>query len=309
MWKCLAAGLSLVVLAALPARAEPPKVAVSIQPLHSLVAAVMRGVAEPGLIVSGAASEHTYALKPSDARLLETAQLVVLVDDGFEGFLAKPLKARKSAPAIIAMADLPGVTTLPPRRGGVWEGESSGPDHKHKHDHGHADFDGHVWLDPANAKVLVAVVAERLAALDSANAPRYLHNAADTAARLDALDAELRARLAPVSGQAYVVFHDAYQYFEARYGLSPVGAITVDPDRPPAAKRLADLRERLKAAGATCVFREPQFPAAVVETLAKSAGARVGLLDPQGAALPPGPDHYFRLMSGLADSLTDCLGQ
>lgn len=309
MWKSLAAGLSLLAFASLPARAEAPKVAVSIQPLHSLVAAVMKGAGEPGLIVGGTASEHTYALKPSDARLINSAKLVVLVDEGYEGFLAKSLKTKKN---VLAMADLPGIVTLPPRQGGVWEAEhheADAHDSDHDHRHGHADFDGHVWLDPDNAKLLVAAVAEKLTALDSDNAALYARNAADTAARLDALDARLRAALAPVAGRPYVVFHDAYQYFERRYGLAPAGAITIDPDRPPSAKRLAALRERLKQAGATCVFREPQFPARVVETLANSASARIGLLDPQGAALPPGPDQYFLLMTALADGLIGCLGR
>lgn len=301
MWKSLAAGLTFALLA-LPARAEAPRVAVSVQPLHSLVAAVMKGAGEPGLIVGGSASEHTYALKPSDARLLRDAQLVVLVDLGYEAFLAKPVKGK----AVLAMADLPGIITLPPRQGGVWQDEPVAAGHAHEH--GKADFDGHLWLDPVNAQVLVAAVAERLAALDPANARLYARNAADTHARLDALDAELRARLAPVASRPYVVFHDAYQYFERRYSLAAAGAITVDPDRPPSAKRLAVLRERLKQAGVSCVFREPQFPAPVVETLAKGAGARIGVLDPQGAGLAPGPNQYFQLMTGLADGLTRCLG-
>lgn len=305
MWKSLTIAIAVsVALAGLPARAEAPRVAVSLQPLHSLVAAVMKGAGEPGLIVGGTASEHTYALRPSDARLLEAARLVVLVDDSYEAFLAKSLKGKDG---VLAMADLPGIATLPPRQGGVWEGERPEADHGHRH--GHADFDGHLWLDPANAKLLVAAVAERLAALDAANAALYVRNATDTHARLDALDAQLRARLSPVAGRPYVVFHDAYQYFERRYALAPAGAITVDPDRPPSAKRLAALGARLKQAGATCVFHEPQFPAPVVDTLAMAAGARVGLLDPQGAALPPGPDQYFQLMNGLADALIGCLGR
>lgn len=301
MWKCLTTSI-LLTLAGLPALAEAPNIAVSIQPLHSLVAAVMQGAGEPKLIVGGTASEHTYALKPSDARLLQSAALVVLVDESYEGFLAKALKGRKD---LLAMADLPGATVLPPRQGGVWQAEH----HATAHTHGHGAFDGHVWLDPANAKLLVAAVAAKLAALDPANAALYAKNATATATRLDGLDGDLRARLAPLAGRRYVVFHDAYQYFERRYDLSPAGAITVDPDRPPSGKRLADLRERLKQAGATCVFREPQFPAPVVEALANSAGARIGLLDPQGAALPPGPEQYFRLMTGLADGLIGCLGR
>lgn len=294
MWKPFAA-LLLAATLVLPARAEPPKVVASIQPLHSLVAGVMKGAGAPSLLVSGAASEHGFALKPSDARALASAQIVVMVDPVYEGFIKRPPSGAK----LIAMAQLPGVTRKPLREGGLWD---------HDHDHGKdAAFDGHLWLDPANAKQLVQAVADALGALDSANAALYTANAASLQARLDALDAELKARLAPVAGRPYVVFHDAYQYFEARYGLSAAGSITVDPDRPASARRLAALRDKLKKSGATCVFREPQFPAAVVENLAKSANTRIGVLDPQGAAIPPGPDLYFLLMTGLAKGLTDCL--
>ncbi|MGE5546231.1 MAG: zinc ABC transporter substrate-binding protein [Solirubrobacterales bacterium] len=304
MAKPLAVLTMIAALAASPARAEAPRVAASIQPLHSLVAAVMRGVAEPALVVRGAASEHTYALKPSDARMLEQAQLVVLVDPHYEGFLAKPLERLAGRAEIVAMADLPGISRLPQREGGVWEAD----EHGHGHDvHDGASFDGHLWLDPANAEVLVAAVAARLSALDPAHAATYAANARTETERLRQLDASLKTKLASVQGQHYVVFHDAYQYFEYRYGLTPAGAITVDPERPPSARRLAELRDRLTRTGATCVFREPQFPAPVVETLAKAAGARVGVLDPQGATLPPGPDLYPALMTGLADGLTSCL--
>ncbi|MGE5475315.1 MAG: zinc ABC transporter substrate-binding protein [Bacteroidales bacterium] len=297
-----------VIALALPARAEAPKVMASVQPLHSLVAAVMKGVAEPGLVVSGAQSEHTYALRPSDARALQDARLVVMVDEGYETFLAKPLKARKGGVEVIAMADLAGVHTLPTRRGGTWEEDDHDAHGGHDHGgHDHGAIDGHVWLDPANARVLVAAVAERLSALDPEHAAEYRANAAATDARLQALDGSLKARLAPVAGRPFVVFHDAYQYVEKRYGLAAAGSVTVDPDRPPSAKRLAALRDRLKAAGAACVFREPQFPAPVVATLAEASGARVGVLDPQGADIPPGPEQYFTLMTRLGDSLESCL--
>ncbi len=298
MWKSWALASTFIAFA-LPAQAEAPKVVTTIQPLHSLAASVMKGVGEPGLIVTGAQSEHSYALKPSDARALQGAQLVVMVDEHYEAFLARPLKGAKAQR--LALADLPGAIALPPRAGGLWEAE-----HGSHHDHDH-ELDGHVWLDPANARLLVAAFAHKLAALDPANAATYLANATATTARLNELDGELRAKLAPVAAKPYVVFHDAYQYFEKRYGLAAAGSITVDPDRPPSAKRLAALRDRLKQAGAACVFREPQFPAPIVESLAQQAGARVGVLDPQGADIPTGPDLYFTLMTRLADSLTSCL--
>jgi ABC-type Zn2+ transport system, periplasmic component/surface adhesin len=320
---------ALLALSILPARAEVPKVVASVQPLHSLVASVMKGVGEPGLVVSGSQSEHTYALKPSDARALQAARIVVLVDENYETFLAKPLKARRNGLDVIALADLPGAHVLPARKGGLWEedhhddhddhddheedgheedGHGKGHGHKHGHDHDHhGAVDGHVWLDPGNARLLVAAVAARLAELDPPHAETYRANAEATIARLEALDGQLKARLEPVKDKPFVVFHDAYQYVEKRYGLSAAGSITVDPERPPPARRLAELRDRLKAAGAACVFREPQFPAPVVQTLADAAGARVGVLDPQGADIPPGPEQYFILMTRLADSLASCL--
>lgn len=308
--------LSILPVSATTASAEVPKVMASVQPLHSLVASVMKGVGEPGLVVSGAQSEHTYALKPSDARALQAARVVVLVDENYETFLAKPLKSRKGSLDVIALADLPGAHVLPTRKGGLWEEDDDDHDghdhheknhgHEHEHHH-HGAVDGHVWLDPANARLLVTAVAERLAELDPPHADTYRGNAEATIARLEALDGELKARLEPVKDKPFVVFHDAYQYVEKRYGLTAAGAVTVDPERPPAPRRLAELRDRLKAAGAACVFREPQFPAPVVQTLADAAGARVGVLDPQGADIPPGPDQYFTLMTRLADSLASCL--
>lgn len=299
---------AILSMAALPAAAEAPKVMASIQPIHSLVASVMRGVGEPGLVVSGAQSEHTYALKPSDARALQAARVVVLVDEGYETFLAKPLKNRKGSLDVIALADLPGARVLPSRKGGLWEDDHDDhKGHKDHHGHDHGAVDGHLWLDPDNARLLVTAVADRLAEIDPANSAAYQANAKDTIARLQTLDSQIRERLAPVADRPFVVFHDAYQYVEKRYGLSAAGSITVDPDRPPSARRLAALRDRLKTAGAACVFREPQFPAPVVRTLADASGAREGVLDPQGADIPPGPDQYFTLMTRLADSLASCL--
>lgn len=307
MWKSLALCVPLLTLSAATALAEVPKVVTSIQPLHSLAAMVMDGIGQPTLLVSGNASEHGYAMKPSDIRVLQQAQIALIVDTGYETFLAKPLKAQGKKIQVLAMADLPGMTVFEPRAGGLWDGHHAKHDHdSHGPDH-HDQLDGHLWLNTSNAQILVAALTEALAEKDPDNAIRYRRNADSAKTRLAALDAQLRDTLAPIKDRPYVVFHDAYQYFEARYGLSPAGSITVDPDRPPPPKRLAALKDKLVQAKAACVFREPQFPAPIVETLAKAANAKTGLLDPQGAALPPGPDLYPTLMTNLADSLTKCL--
>jgi len=308
-----AAGLACAVsVAAVPAVAAPQVVA-SIKPIHSLVAAVMEGVGSPALIVKGAASPHTYAMKPSDAKALASADVVVWIGPAFEGFLAKPLASAGKA-TVVELMDAPGLTLLDAREGGAWEAHDHGHkhDHDHKHGHGHDDHDhdevnSHIWLSPPNAKRIVAVTAEALSAKDPANAGTYAANAARVSAALDALDAELKAALAPVAGRPFVVFHDAYQYFEAYYGLNGVGAITVSPDRRPSAKRLAAIRDKIKSLGAVCVFAEPQFEPTLVNTVVEGTQARTGTLDAEAADIAEGPDLYPTLMRRLASSLADCL--
>jgi zinc transport system substrate-binding protein len=155
--------------------------------------------------------------------------------------------------------------------------------------------------------VLVGAVTERLSGLDPANASRYAANAEALKQRLNQMDAEIATKLAPLAKLSYVVFHDAHQYFEARYNLSPAGAITVDPERPPGVKRMAQLRDRLKSAGAACVFGEPGAPSATAAKLAEAAGARLGHLDPEGLLVAAGPDSYVQQMQGLAAALAECL--
>jgi len=281
-----------------------PQVVVTIKPLHALVAGVMTGVGTPTLLIPGAGSPHSYSLRPSDARELSRADLVIRISEDFETFLDRPLANLAARAQVLAVAELPGMKLLPAREGGVWEAD----DHPHGaagHDHGELNL--HLWLDPANARAIVAGVASRLAQLDPADAGRYRANAADLDRRLVELDQRLRRQLQSVAGVPYIVFHDAYPYFEARYGLSPAGAISVSPERTPGARRLSEIRERIKSSGARCVFSEPQFQPRLATLLTEGTAARTGVLDPLGADLPEGPEAYFLLMQHLADGLTECL--
>jgi zinc transport system substrate-binding protein len=300
----LLASLLAPFLAAGTALAEA-RVVASVKPLHSLVAGVMEGVGEPTLLVRGAASPHSYALKPSDAEALRRAQLVLWVGESLEGFLAKPLRTLAGSARVVELAAEPGVRTLPVREGGLWGGH----DHEHGHGQGreHEAIDGHVWLDPGNAKAIVGLAADRLAGIDPANAPAYRANADRLSARIDALDREIRDALEPVRERPFVVFHDAYHYLEDRYGLRAVGAIAVNPERPPSAKRLREIRATLEKRGAVCVFAEPQFEPAVVRTVVEGTAVRRGVLDPEGANLADGPGLYFELMRANARALKDCL--
>ncbi len=289
--------------------AEPPKVVVSILPLHGLAAAVMEGVGRPYLLVAPGSSPHTFQLKPSEARELQDADIVVWVGEALETFLEKPLRTLPKRATVVEVAKLPGVETLPPREGGIWS--EHGHDHGQKHGgHGdkHGGIDGHLWLDPMNGQAIVRALGEILAQRDPGNAERYRANAASEAARIGELHAELERRLQPVASRPFVVFHDAYQYFERRYRLAAAGSITVSPERQPSAKRLAALRRTIRDRGAVCVFAEPQFKAPVVASVVEGTGARTGVLDPVGAPpIEPGPEAYRTLLDRLARDLVGCL--
>ncbi|MEO5337651.1 MAG: zinc ABC transporter substrate-binding protein [Magnetospirillum sp. WYHS-4] len=278
---------------------DVPTVVASIAPVHSLVAAVMEGVGMPIQLVRGSGSPHTYNLKPSDASSLDKAKLVFLIDESLESFLRKPLKALAGKARVVRLAKAPGVRRLDAREGGSWDGD--------EHEHVHAAFDPHVWLDPANAIAMTDAVAAGLAQADPANAFAYEANRTKAIERLRALDESLKTRLAPVAGRPFVVYHDAYQYLESRYGLKAVGSVTVSPERKPGAKRLSTLRDKIKTLKAACLFSEPQFDPKLGEVLAEGTGARLGQLDPLGAALEAGPGLYPKLMEGLAGAIGDCL--
>ncbi len=286
------------------AASPPPAVVASIGPVHSLVAAVMAGVGSPALLLKGGGSPHTATLRPSDAAALQNADVVFWIGSEMETFLVKPLRALPARARVVALAEAPGVTLLASRQGGVWD-----EDH-HDADHGDADHgahDMHIWLDPHNAMAMTDAIAATLSEADPDRAATYADNAAELRQRLQALDTDLRTRLAPYAGKPYIVFHDAYHYFEARYNLSPAGAITISPDRAPGARTLAAIRDRIEASDAVCVFREPQFEPGLVATVAAGTPARVAILDPLGVDLAPGPEAYFTLMRRLAGSLHDCL--
>lgn len=298
--------------------ADPVKVVASVKPIHSLDAGVMKGVAEPSLLVKGAASPHSFNLRPSDARALNQADLVFWVGEDLETFLTKPIQSLAGKAQSVALMETSGLTLLPTREGGAWEkhedhghDDHGHDDHGHEAGHGdeheHGEHDAHVWLDVGNARKMVAAIAGKLSERDSANAARYQANAASLTERLTALDAELKTTLAPVKDRPFVVFHDAYHYLEHRYGLNAVGAITVSPDQRPSAQRLSQLRSKISSLDAACVFAEPQFEPTLVATVVEKTPAKRGTLDPLGAALDDGPELYFTLMRGMAASLVSCL--
>ena len=301
--------------------AAEPRVAASIKPIHSLVAGVMRGVGEPRLLVPGGASPHEYSLRPSDLRAIGEARVVFWIGPDLETFLVKPLENVADRVRVVALMEAPDLVVLPLREGGAWEphghgdhdhGHSHKHDHKHSHghshDHGHADRDTHVWLDPVNAVAMVRQIVTTLGEVDPDRQADYARNGVALIERLDQLNQRLMTELQPIQDRPYIVFHDAYQYLERRYGLNAVGSVVLQPEQRPGARRLAEIQKRVRDLQARCVFGEPQFQPALVDTVIAGSNARKGVLDPLGAELTAGPDAYFQLLQNLTDSLRECLG-
>ncbi len=298
----------LLLLMPLLVRSAEPQIVASIKPVHALVAGVMQGVAAPLLLLPGSASPHDYNLRPSDARALATADALFWVGPDLETFLVKPLDNAKGKVRAVAFLDVPGMTVLPLREGGAWEAHAHGADHEHGHEHEQGGGrDAHIWLDPRNAVVMVERIVAVLGEVDPAHRGDYQRNGAALVARLQALDQQLAAELAPVQQQPYIVFHDAYQYFERRYALNAVGSVVLNPEQRPGAKRVAAIQARIRDLKVRCVFSEPQFQPALVGTVIAGSGARTGVLDPLGATLPAGPDAYFQVLQGLGAALRGCL--
>ncbi len=356
-------------------------VVASIKPIHSLVAAVMEGVGEPELIIEGAGSPHTYALKPSQARVLQNADVVFWFGHELEAFLEKPLEAIAKDAKSVELLDAHDLIKLEFREGGAFEkhghddqdghddhddedghddhdnhdkdhddhdehaDEKKHDEHDHdehadekkhdEHDHDehanekkHDDHDGHdeheemagghdehggsdphVWLDPLNAKALVHEIEETLVEADPDNAAKYEANAEALMSKIDGLVAEVSAEMEPLKDKGFVVFHDAYQYYETRFDLSAVGSVTVSPEVLPGAERIRELQEKIKELNAVCIFSEPQFESKLVTTLTDGTSLKSSVIDPLGSGIEDGPELYFTLIRNMATSFKTCLSE
>lgn len=304
MRNATAAALALA-LAGTAAAAEAPRVAADIGPVHSIAARVMAGIGAPDLVVPPGASPHGYALRPSEARALQEADLVVWVGPALTPWLADPIDTLAAEGAVrLTLEDAEGIRLLPARAGDGFEAHEHDDEHDHDHD---APVDGHLWLDPGNAAAAARAIADALGGLDPANAAAYAANAEAFTAELARLAAAIDADLAPVRGRPYIVFHDAFHYFEDAFAIPAAGSVVLHEGVEPGAARVAAIRARVESAGVACAFTEPQFQPHLLHTVVEGTGARLGEIDDLGATLAPGPELYPALLRGIADSLRACL--
>jgi len=310
------------------------KVVATIKPIHSLASYLMDGVGKPDLIVDGYASPHGFALKPSHAKMIQNADIIFWVGEDIESFLEKPLKSIAKKAEKIELMEIKGITKLKFRERNIFEGhddhghkeddhddhakkeddhDDHGHDDDHKKDghddhghegHAHGEYDPHIWLDPMNAKVILTEMARHLMENDQKNASKYKANLKKANKDLDNLTKKVKSELN--KDFKSIVFHDAYQYFEERFGVNILGAFTVNTDVMPGAEQLSEIREVIEHDKVSCIFSEPQFNPDIIKAVAKDTKVATGVIDPLGATLDPGKDLYFDLISNMSKSFQGC---
>ncbi len=314
------------------AMADAPSVAVDIAPVHSLVARVMEGVGAPVLVVQPGASPHEYNLRPSEAAALQNADLVFWMGEDLTPWMADALKNLAVNAAVTTFLEAEGTILLDFREEALFEAhghgehgdEEHGNDHKehasdddHEDDHGenahedhghaHGDHDPHAWLSPNNAGIWLNLIAARLSAADPDNAASYFANAAAGRTEMEAVSAEVSELLDPLRDRSFIVFHDAYQYFETAFDFPASGAISLADASDPSPARIAEIQRRIREEGIDCVLAEPQFNPGLIATVLYGTDANTGVIDPLGADLEPGPTLYPQLIRNMATSLAECL--
>jgi len=324
------------------AMADTPRVAVDIAPIHSLVARVMADVGTPDLILPPGASPHEYNLRPSEAAALQNADIVVWMGADLAPWMEHAVETLATNASVLTLLEADATTRLDVREDALFEAHDHGhddhddhsdhdahddhddyshethEDHAHnkhddeKHDdahddHAHGAHDPHAWLSPANAGAWLNLIAAQLSAADPDNAGAYFANAATARAELDTLIAEVNATLDPVRGRKFIVFHDAYQYFETAFDFSAAGAISLSDATDPSPARIAQVRDRVRDQDIACVLTEPQFNSGIIATVLDGTNAKTALSDPLGVGLTPGPALYPQLIRNLATALADCL--
>lgn len=298
--------LSVTALLSLPAHSA---VVASIKPVGFIASAIADGVTPVEVLLPDGASEHDYSLRPSDAKRLKNADLVVWVGPEMEAFMTKSV-AELPAQKNLAMVNIDGVKPLL-ISGGEDEDEHAAEkseDHEAEaHHHHHGEFNMHLWLSPEIARKTAVAIHGKLLELMPQDKAKLDANLQQFEVALADTDKRVSAQLAPVKNKGYFVFHDAYTYFEKHYGLSPAGHFTVNPEIQPGAQRLHQIRTQLVEQKAVCVFAEPQFRPAVIDAVARGTQVHKGTLDPLGTDISLAKDSYVKFLSQLSSQYESCL--
>ena len=278
----------------LPAHAVT--VLTSIKPIQMIATELTEGVTKPDVLLQNNASPHDYALRPSDVKKVAAADLVIWYGHELEPFLEKVVTDKGNT---LTISQIPGLSL-----------RKFGSEHAHEHDgHHHGTHDPHFWLGFETVQQVATAIAHKLAEIDPEHAAIYTQNLNNFEIQLKATDAEIKQQLTPVQDKGYFVFHDAYGYFEEHYKLNQMGHFTVSPDRKPGAKTLIHIRRTLGTGDVSCVFSEPQFTPAVIESVMRGSNVNTGILDPLGSEIDVKSGSYFEFLQSLSNSFSQCLSE
>ncbi|OXX34714.1 zinc ABC transporter substrate-binding protein [Vibrio sp. V09_P4A23P171] len=267
----------------------------SIKPIQMITYELTLDVNEPEVLLGANTSPHDYALRPSDVKKVRAADLVIWYGKDLEPFLSKTLASHHN---VLTISQIDGLTLR----------ELSGEQHDHDGHH-HGMYDPHFWLGTDQAKQVAAAITASLVKSDSANAEQYKVNLVRFLAQLDSTHQSIMQKMSKISDKGYYVFHDAYGYFEQQYHLNNLGHFTVSPDRKPGAKTLITIKNSIINNEAKCVFSEPQFTPAVIDTVTRGTKVKTGVLDPLGADIKVKIGSYFELLNQLSNNFYTCLSQ
>ena len=308
------------------AAAQVPRVATDIAPVHSLTAQVMQGLGVPELIVQRGASPHHYAMRPSEARMVQAADLVISIGAGLTPWLNRRLEVLAGKAQHLELMAVSGTVSLAFREEALFTTDSAETineaheaheahdeheaheAHEEHQEHVHEGIDPHGWLDPVNGQIWLDAIASALSQLDPANAARYSANALAGKEQISQARTRIEQHLKSLQGQDFIVFHDAYQYFEARFEIRSIGAISASDALKPSAARLAQIRAMVLEHGIDCVLTEPQFNSDLLGSIFENTPIQQGVIDSQGLKLDAGPALYVSLLENIARQIAGCVG-
>jgi zinc transport system substrate-binding protein len=285
----------------LSAGAVAPSVVVTIKPIHSLVVGIMAGIRSPTLLMSGENSPHTQPITPSELRQIRSADVVIWVGPSYEVPLRRIIENMKGRNHVVTLTDKPGMKLYSMRQGGLWgnhyhgDGGETCENHDHNH-HGSDSIDGHLWLDPQNAKAIVVAITKELMVLDPSHGAKYLANSQKLIRRLEDLDRELETLLIPVKDKPYVVYHDGTQYFDRHFQTKAVGVLMGDSHYGFNAQHFLEVCDYISSHKIECVFTEPQFSTDKIQDLMEKTRTRIQTLDYLGVGLKADENAYFLMM-------------
>ena len=303
----------------------------TIQPINSLVSAVIGNTGKTISIIPAEQSPHDFKLKPSDVKVLQSGNIIFYVSNHLESSVTKVFKNLPKNIKLINLMEESGINHLAIRDNAAWERhDHHGDDHddhdKHgkKHDdhddhdkHGkkHDDHDDHekeddvhIWLSPDNAIKIVQKVNKVLSLYFPENSKIYNDNTTKFIDKIRSLKMELIKEMSPIKNKPYIVFHDAYQYFEKTFELNAVGSVALEGDIASSPKQISFIKDKIIKSKASCVFQEPQFDSKLVKIVVEGTNAKIGTLDPLGVNITGNKDFYLQLLTNMAKSLKECLG-